>query len=83
MTSRLGWPYGRARLQLESKADMRGRNLPSPDRADAVLGAMMPAHVLAKFEYQRAASRPGYGLRGIEQALRACRDRWPTKGLWY
>lgn len=43
LTARRGWPDSHGRLQLESKADMRGRGLPSPDRADAVLGAMLPA----------------------------------------
>jgi hypothetical protein len=40
LTSRRGWPDSKGRLQLESKEDMRKRNLPSPDRADAVLGTM-------------------------------------------
>ncbi|MGC9944351.1 MAG: hypothetical protein ABSE48_21200, partial [Verrucomicrobiota bacterium] len=40
MTSRLGWPDSRGRLQLEPKEKMRARGLSSPDRADAVLGAM-------------------------------------------
>lgn len=40
LTSRRGWPDSKGRLQLESKEDLRSRNLPSPDRADAVLGAM-------------------------------------------
>ncbi len=43
LTSRRGWPDSKGRLQLESKADMRSRGLPSPDRADAVLGCLMPA----------------------------------------
>jgi hypothetical protein len=43
LTSRRGWPDSKGRLQLESKADMRARGLPSPDRADAVLGCIMPA----------------------------------------
>ncbi len=43
LTSRRGWPDSKGRLQLESKADMRSRGLPSPDRADAVLGTIMPA----------------------------------------
>jgi hypothetical protein len=43
LTSRRGWPDSKGRLQLESKADMRSRGLPSPDRADAVLGTMLPA----------------------------------------
>jgi hypothetical protein len=41
LTTRLGWPDSKGRLALESKQDMRGRGLSSPDRADAVLGAMM------------------------------------------
>jgi hypothetical protein len=41
MTSRLGWPNSRGKLELESKQAMRARGLGSPDRADAVLGAMM------------------------------------------
>lgn len=82
LTWRLGWPDSKGRLRLESKKEMAVRNLASPDRADAVLGAMMPAHVPAKFEYERAASRPG-AFRGMELALGGCRHRWPTKGLWY
>jgi hypothetical protein len=42
MTSRLGWPDSKGRLQLESKQDMRARGLSSPDRADAILGAIAP-----------------------------------------
>jgi hypothetical protein len=40
LTTRLGWPDSKGRLQLEPKQDMRSRGLPSPDRADALLGAM-------------------------------------------
>jgi hypothetical protein len=36
LTSRRGWPDSKGRLTLEPKADLRSRNLPSPDRADAV-----------------------------------------------
>lgn len=43
LTGRRGWPDSKGRLQLESKQDMRSRGLPSPDRADAVLGTIMPA----------------------------------------
>jgi hypothetical protein len=45
LTSRLGWPNSRGKLDLESKPDMRSRGLRSPDRADAVLGAMFPNYV--------------------------------------
>jgi len=45
LTSRLGSPNSTGKLQLESKEAMRNRGLPSPDRADAVLGAMVPAYV--------------------------------------
>ena len=43
LTSRLGWPNSKGRLELESKQAMRARGLGSPDRADAVLGAMVQA----------------------------------------
>jgi hypothetical protein len=43
LTARRGWPDSKGRLQLESKSDMKSRGLPSPDRADAVLGAMFTA----------------------------------------
>jgi hypothetical protein len=43
LTSRLGWPNGKGRLELEGKQAMRARGLGSPDRADSVLGAMMQA----------------------------------------
>jgi len=35
-------PHNKGKLAIESKRDMRLRNVPSPDRADAVLGAMSP-----------------------------------------
>jgi hypothetical protein len=37
ITSRLGWADSKGRLALETKADLRARGLPSPDRAEAVL----------------------------------------------
>lgn len=40
LTTRRGWPNSKGRLELEHKAAMRARDLLSPDRADAVLGAM-------------------------------------------
>lgn len=43
LTSRLGWPNSKGKLELESKQAMRARGLSSPDRADAVVGAMMQA----------------------------------------
>jgi hypothetical protein len=40
LTARLGWPDSKGRLALEPKDKMRSRGLPSPDRADAVLGTL-------------------------------------------
>lgn len=40
LTSRRGWPDSKGRLALEKKEDLAKRNLPSPDRADAVLGTL-------------------------------------------
>ena len=64
LTSRRGWPDSKGRLQLESKADMRSRGLASPDRADAVLGAMLPAY---QGPIATVVSR-GYSRREIEFA---------------
>lgn len=41
LTGRKHKPNSRGKLQAESKEDMRKRGLPSPDRADAVLGCMV------------------------------------------
>ena len=40
MTTRRSKPNSKGKLQLEPKDQMRSRGLPSPDRADAVLGAI-------------------------------------------
>ena len=40
LSSRMGWADSRGKLALESKQDMRARGLQSPDKGDAVLGAM-------------------------------------------
>ena len=57
LTSRRGWPDSKGRLELESKQDMRSRNLPSPDRADAVLGAMTANQFGSGAEIVRARLR--------------------------
>jgi hypothetical protein len=41
LTSRQKLYNSKGRERLESKADMRARGLESPDRADAVIGAVM------------------------------------------
>jgi hypothetical protein len=53
LTSRRGWTDSKGRLVLEPKSDLRSRNLPSPDRADAVLGTLLslaPGRERQKFE---------------------------------
>jgi hypothetical protein len=42
LTSRRKLYDSKGRERLESKADMRARGLESPDRADALIGAIMP-----------------------------------------
>lgn len=39
-------PNNKGKLAIESKKDMRARGVPSPDRADAVLGAIAPQRQL-------------------------------------
>lgn len=40
LSTRRGWPTSKGKLELESKADLRGRGIDSPDKADALLLAL-------------------------------------------
>ena len=40
LTTRQAFPNSAGKIVLESKEQMRARGLPSPDRADAVLGCL-------------------------------------------
>jgi phage terminase large subunit len=42
MLDRKRIPHAKGKLAIESKRDMKKRSVPSPDRADAVFGAMTP-----------------------------------------
>jgi len=46
LLDRKGVDHSKGKLAIESKKDMRERGVTSPDRADAVLGAMSPVHRL-------------------------------------
>ena len=72
LTARRGWPDSKGRLQLESKADLRARGVASPDRADAVLGAMMPAQAAGGFTLVET---------GRERYWPGARDRTRRRGL--
>ncbi len=41
LTTRRGWPNSKGKLELETKPEMLSRGVHSPDRADAVLGAII------------------------------------------
>ena len=45
LSTRRGWPNSKGKLELESKGELRGRGLPSPDKADAVLMSLLPGQV--------------------------------------
>lgn len=62
LTSRLGWPNSKGKLELESKQAMRGRGLGSPDRADAVLGAMLPTQTSGNYSQVDTRSSRAAGL---------------------
>lgn len=68
LSSRLGGPNSAGKLQLETKDQMRARGLPSPDRADAVIGAMNIGAYTYKphlfFTGGQSISRYSAGLRG-------------------
>jgi len=51
LTSRMWARKSDGKLRLESKQDMRKRGLTSPDRAEAVLGAMMSYSSMQGFSY--------------------------------
>jgi phage terminase large subunit len=42
LTERQGWAASNGTLEVETKKDMKDRGLDSPDRADAILGAIRP-----------------------------------------
>ena len=46
MLDRKRVPHARGKLAIESKSDMRKRGVRSPDRADAVFGAMTPVRMI-------------------------------------
>ena len=49
LLDRKGVDHAKGKLAIESKADMRKRGVSSPDRAEAVLGAMMPGRRVDSF----------------------------------
>jgi hypothetical protein len=60
----------KARIQLEPKDSLRARGLPSPDRADAIIGASAPLaglHWGAVTRSTLAGMR--FGLQGGEKSL--------------
>ena len=65
LTSRLGWTDSRGRMQLEPKEKMRERGVTSPDRADAVLGAMAAVSNPFAFESVEMNSRRGMNFRSL------------------
>lgn len=85
LSSRKGWIDSKGRLCLESKDDMKKRGLASPDRADAVLGALLgalPGLQPAKFEFETVRVRPRW-FEG-KDAWAGCLDHSNKgRGLWY
>ncbi|WP_404422936.1 hypothetical protein [Nibricoccus sp. IMCC34717] len=66
LCSRLGFAPSDGRLELESKEDMRGRGLDSPDRADAIVGCLADCVRVDPIPFQSGRD-PHMGL--IEQML--------------
>ena len=60
LTSRRATPRSDGRMQLESKEQMRKRGIGSPDRADAILGAMRQPRRVAPVAY--AGTGANYSL---------------------
>lgn len=76
MLDRKRVPDARGRLALESKADMRKRNAGSPDRADAVFGAMTPVRRLESV----SLGRHGPGGSFTEQLRDFCENESAMEG---
>lgn len=51
LTERMGFTPSDGTMEIESKEDMRERGLDSPDRADAIVGAMMEPPAMAPIEF--------------------------------
>ncbi|HEX3626618.1 MAG TPA: hypothetical protein VH280_14480 [Verrucomicrobiae bacterium] len=87
-------PNAKGKLAVESKTDMRKRGVGSPDRADAVLGAMTPLRVIksvniGNIDGNRDRERgpwDGYEgqwrVFGEEQEAAAIMKDWP-EGAWF
>lgn len=68
LVSRRALPRSDGRLQLESKEQMRKRGVGSPDRADAVLGAMRRAKSTAPLPFAGQGSDASLLERMMEEA---------------
>jgi len=83
MLDRKRVPNARGKLALESKSDMRKRGASSPDRADAVFGAMMP---IRRLESVNLGSRGAAGSFA-EQLRDFCENEQPMDysipGAWF
>lgn len=60
MLDRKRVPHSKGKLAIESKPDMKKRNVPSPDRADAVFGCMTPVRRLESFSLGSKGARGSF-----------------------
>ena len=71
------------RERLESKADMRARGLESPDRADALIGAIMLALGTQGGISRRTMSEIKLGVPGEGLYFGEPFDGFGEEGLWW
>lgn len=60
MLDRKRIPHSKGKLAVESKREMKKRNVPSPDRADAVFGCMTPVRRLDSFTLGSRGSQSSF-----------------------
>lgn len=68
LTSRLGYTPSDGRLEVESKEDMRDRGLDSPDRADAICGALSDSCRVDPIPFHHHAADTGLLERMLEES---------------
>lgn len=71
LTERQGYTPSDGRREVESKEDMRGRGLDSPDRADAIVGALAEPMATAPINFMNEQARR-IGL--LEQLMAEAQD---------
>jgi phage terminase large subunit len=85
MLDRKRVPNARGKLAVESKSDMKKRGVDSPDRADAVFGAMTPIRRLESVNISNCNHGPWDGFEGQWRNFGENEHQFepPIPGAWF